>query len=130
MFRTHAPALALIAALTAAPALAETPMVEAADQSVANGVVSAEMVRAPANGWLVVHRTDAEMKPGPVVGYAPLRAGDTSDVAALLSPSVLPAPRPSRDGRGFGVGRPGLRPPPRTVRLAPKAAEPRGGAPR
>ncbi|WP_339951720.1 hypothetical protein [uncultured Albimonas sp.] len=65
-------------------------MVEAADQSVANGVVSAEMVRAPANGWLVVHRTDAEMKPGPVVGYAPLRAGDTSDVAALLSEPVEP----------------------------------------
>ncbi|MBT9383390.1 hypothetical protein KM176_05930 [Pseudooceanicola sp. CBS1P-1] len=67
-----------------------TPMVMAMDQSVANGVVSASEVMAPENGWLVVHRTDAEMKPGPVVGYAPLRAGKTSDVAALLSEPVAP----------------------------------------
>nr|WP_108853293.1 hypothetical protein [Defluviimonas aquaemixtae] len=64
------------------------PMVEAADQSVANGVVSADKVVAPANGWMVVHRTDAEMKPGPVVGYAPLRAGENVDVAAILMEPV------------------------------------------
>jgi hypothetical protein len=60
----------------------------ASDQSVENGVVSAEMVTAPANGWLVVHRTDAEMKPGPVVGYAPLRMGENTDVAAILQEEV------------------------------------------
>ncbi|WP_010141485.1 DUF7282 domain-containing protein [Oceanicola sp. S124] len=64
------------------------PMVEAMDQSVANGVVSADKISAPENGWLVVHRTDAEMKPGPVVGYAPLRAGETMDVAAILQEDV------------------------------------------
>jgi len=53
-----------------------TPMVEAKDQDVSNGVVSADKVMASQNGWLVVHRTDAEMKPGPVVGYAPIRAGE------------------------------------------------------
>lgn len=67
---------------------AMAPMVEAADQSVANGVVSATKVVAPANGWLVVHRTDAEMKPGPVVGYAPIRMGETMDVAAILTEDV------------------------------------------
>jgi len=36
----------------------------------------ADKVMASENGWMVVHRTDAEMKPGPVVGYAPLRAGE------------------------------------------------------
>jgi len=65
-----------------------TPMVEAADQDVSNGIVSAEKVVAGENGWLVVHRTDAEMKPGPVVGYAPLRGGENTDVAAILQEEV------------------------------------------
>ena len=43
---------------------------------------------ATENGWMVVHRTDAEMKPGPVVGYAPLRAGENVDVAAILQEEV------------------------------------------
>ncbi len=67
---------------------APVPSVEASDQSVANGVVSAQMVVAAENGWLVVHRTDASKKPGPVVGYAPLRMGDNVDVAALLTEEV------------------------------------------
>ena len=46
---------------------AVTPAVEAAAQSVKNGIVSAEMVVAAENGWMVVQRPDAEMKPGPVV---------------------------------------------------------------
>lgn len=66
------------------------PMVEASDQSVENGVVSADMVNAPANGWLVVHRTDSDMAPGPVVGYAPLRMGENADVAAILQEDVAP----------------------------------------
>ncbi|MBR9821300.1 MAG: hypothetical protein GYB51_09915 [Rhodobacteraceae bacterium] len=77
--------------LTAGTAFADDhmmPMVEAMDQSVANGVVSAEMISAPENGWLVVHRTDADMAPGPVVGYAPLRAGENTDVAAILQEEV------------------------------------------
>lgn len=65
-------------------------MVEATDQSVANGMVSASKVSAAENGWLVVHRTDSTMKPGPVVGYAPLRKGDNYDVAAILQEPVAP----------------------------------------
>ncbi len=30
------------------------------------------------------------MKPGPVVGYAPLRAGENMDVAAILTEEVAP----------------------------------------
>lgn len=77
--------------LSTAPALAQSqmaPMIEAADQDVSNGVVSASAVTAPENGWLVVHRTDAEMAPGPVVGHAPLRSGATRDVAAILTEEV------------------------------------------
>ena len=88
--------LALFAAstVTAAAAFAGghgmEPMVMASDQSVQDGIVTADKVAAGENGWLVVHRTDADMKPGPVVGYAPLRAGETSDVAAILTEQVAP----------------------------------------
>ena len=71
-----------------AAAHAMAPAVTAADQDVSNGIVSAEMVVAGENGWLVVHRTDAEMKPGPVVGYAPLRMGENTDVAAILQEDI------------------------------------------
>lgn len=88
--KTFMSAVALSVAATGVFAAAHgiTPSVEATDQSVANGVVSAEMVSAPENGWLVVHRTGADMAPGPVVGYAPLRMGDNMDVAAILTEEV------------------------------------------
>ena len=63
-------------------------MVEAMDQDVSGGTVTASKVVADVNGWLVVHRTDAALKPGPVVGHAPLRKGETSDVAAILTEEV------------------------------------------
>ena len=69
---------------------AMAPMVQAEDQSVSNGVVSASAIMAEENGWLVVHRTDADMAPGPVVGHAPIRAGETADVAAILTEEVAP----------------------------------------
>lgn len=62
--------------------------VMASDQSVSNGIVSAEKIMAAQNGWLVVHRTDSEMKPGPVIGHAPIRGGETMDVAAILTEPV------------------------------------------
>ena len=83
-------ALSVAAGTVFADGHAKTPMVEAGDQSVMNGVVSAEKVVAAENGWMVVHRTDATMKPGPVVGYAPLRMGENVDVAAILTEAVAP----------------------------------------
>lgn len=83
-------AIALSFAATSAFAAGHSPvpMVEASNQSVENGTVSAEKVVAAENGWMVVHRTGADMKPGPVVGYAPLRMGDNMDVVAILSEKV------------------------------------------
>ena len=84
-------ALFATASVFATPAIADNhmmPSVTASDQDVSNGVVSADSITAGENGWLVVHRTDAEMKPGPVVGYAPIRAGKTDDVAAILQENV------------------------------------------
>ena len=82
----------LIFALSATAAMAAghsmAPAVEAMDQDVSAGTVTAASVVAPANGWLVVHRTDAEMTPGPVVGYASLKEGENMDVAAILQEEV------------------------------------------
>lgn len=60
----------------------------ASNQSVSEGSVTADEVMAPANGWMVVHRTDVSKKPGPVVGYAPLKKGKNAQVTALLSEPV------------------------------------------
>ena len=85
-------ALTLAAALAATTAFAGghgmAPAVEAADQDVSSGTVTASKVTAGANGWLVVHRTGEDMKPGPVVGYAPIKMGENMDVAAILQEEV------------------------------------------
>lgn len=73
---------------SAGSANAMGPMVEAMDQDVSAGVVTASKIMAGENGWLVVHRTDSDMKPGPVVGYAPLKKGENLDVSAILQESV------------------------------------------
>lgn len=83
-----AAALMMSSGIAFAAAHAAAPSVEAMDQDVSNGVVSADKIVASENGWMVVHRTDAEMKPGPVVGYAPIRGGDNIDVAAILQEEV------------------------------------------
>jgi hypothetical protein len=80
----------LLAGAAFAGSHAPAPAVTAQDQSVADGMVTAASVTATENGWLVVHRTDSEMAPGPVVGHAPIRMGDTSDVAAILTETVAP----------------------------------------
>lgn len=87
LITTTAAAL-MITSAALADGHAPTPMVNAMDQDVSNGIVSAASVTAGENGWLVVHRTDADMKPGPVVGYAPLRMGDNDDVVAILTEPV------------------------------------------
>ncbi|MHA6324460.1 DUF7282 domain-containing protein [Roseivivax sp. CAU 1753] len=81
-------ALTLSAGMAFAAAHAMTPMVEASDQAVTDGMVIASKVVATESGWLVVHRTDAEMKPGPVVGHAALTEGENIDVSAELTEDV------------------------------------------
>ena len=91
MLKISATAIALGMISTAAFAAGHMNKdVVAHDQSVANGVVSADKIVAPDNGWMVVHRTDASKKPGKVVGHAPLRAGENADVAAILNEPVSP----------------------------------------
>ena len=66
----------------------ENMAVAGSDQDVSGGTVTASEINAGANGWLVVHRTDSEMKPGPVVGFAPLKKGANQDVTAILTEPV------------------------------------------
>lgn len=54
------------------------------DQDVSGGAVTASKVTSDGNGWMVVHRTDDGMKPGSVIGYAPLKSGENNEVTALL----------------------------------------------
>ena len=63
--------------------------VKGSDQDVSGGTVTTDMVMAESNGWLVVHRTDKAMKPGPVVAYAPLKKGENHNVVAILTESVM-----------------------------------------
>ena len=62
--------------------------VTGSDQDMSSGTVTAATVEAGANGWLVVHRTEDGMKPGPVIGYAPLKMGTNTDVTAILQEEV------------------------------------------
>lgn len=81
-------AAALIIGTGAAFAENQVLGVMSQDQDVSGGTVTASKVMAEKNGWLVVHRTDENMKPGPVVGHAPLKAGTNDDVTAILTEEV------------------------------------------
>ncbi|ELB1498989.1 TPA: hypothetical protein O4F77_001023 [Vibrio alginolyticus] len=64
------------------------PSIKGVDQDMSGGTVTAEIAHADDNGWMVVHRTDESMKPGPVIGYAPLKMGKNENVNAILMEPV------------------------------------------
>ncbi|MGY5730853.1 DUF7282 domain-containing protein [Vibrio chemaguriensis] len=64
------------------------PSIKGVDQDMTGGTVTAKMVHADDNGWMVVHRIDESMKPGPVIGYAPLKMGQNENVNAILMEPV------------------------------------------
>jgi len=85
---TLASAAVVLSAGLAFAAAHSTPMVEGMDQDMSGGTVAASKIVAPGNCWLVVHRAGDDMKPGPVIGYSPLRAGENTDVVAILTEEV------------------------------------------
>lgn len=90
-FLGSAKALCLLISLSGISSLALAGhhlSVKGDDQDVSAGSVTASMITAGEKGWLVVHRTDAAMKPGPVVGYAPVMTGNNQNVTAPLSEEV------------------------------------------
>ncbi len=89
--KTRLTALSIAAAAlftSSAYAMHHEMSVKASDQDVSGGTVTAAEIKAESNGWMVVHRTDKSMKPGPVVGYAPLKKGSNTEVTAILTEPV------------------------------------------
>lgn len=85
------PAAVIMASITGSIALADNhamPGIKAQDQDVSGGTVTANEIMASENGYLVVHRTGDDMKPGPVVGYSPIKSGMNMDVTAILTEPV------------------------------------------
>ena len=84
-----AQATAAPAAATAAPApqAAATGTLRAGDQPLTNNSIRVAEVTAGQDGWIAVHTNTAENRPGPVIGFAPVKAGTSTDVTVALSPA-------------------------------------------
>lgn len=77
----------------AASPAAVTPMVEANDQPIVDTSITVARVVAAQDGWIVIHTNTADNRPGPVIGYAPVRAGENRDVRVPLSQMPQPGDR-------------------------------------
>ncbi|MEW5830147.1 MAG: hypothetical protein AB1846_14735 [Chloroflexota bacterium] len=60
--------------------------VEIGDQAIEHGAVTVAKVNAAVDGWVVIH-VEAEGKPGPVIGYAQIPAGESKDVKVSVDAS-------------------------------------------
>ena len=63
-----------------------TPSVTVADQSIEGGTVTVAQVVSKGPGWIVIH-AQAEGKPGPILGYAPVTDGENNDVVVEIDPT-------------------------------------------
>ncbi len=62
---------------------AKAPMVEVADQKPTDGKVVIDKVVAEKDGWIVIH-IEKDGKPGPIIGYAPVKAGENTQVEVTI----------------------------------------------
>ncbi len=69
--------------LLAGSALAQGPAVEASDQETDGKTVVVDKVVYDKMGWIVIH-LDADGKPGPVIGWAAIKAGENTMVEVML----------------------------------------------
>jgi LPXTG-motif cell wall-anchored protein len=79
------PSAAPTAAAGGAPAAKDS--VEVEDQPLVNGAITVEEIYASQDGWIVVH-LDEGGKPGKVIGFSPVKAGEVKDVAVKLTENV------------------------------------------
>jgi predicted lipoprotein with Yx(FWY)xxD motif len=80
---------ALTEAIAAATAV--TNAVSVSDQALGEGnSVTIASVSSDTAGWLVIH-AEADGNPGPVVGHAPVQAGENSDVMVEIDPAMATA---------------------------------------
>jgi hypothetical protein len=67
------------------------PAVAASDQSIVDGAVTVASAYMDLPGWVVIH-VEADGKPGPVIGYAQLPAGESKDIKVTVD-AAQAAPR-------------------------------------
>jgi uncharacterized surface protein with fasciclin (FAS1) repeats len=65
-----------------------TPAIFAVDQDVVDGIVRVTRVTSNGPGWVVIHADDGG-KPGPVIGYAPVPNGITSNLKVEVDPAAV-----------------------------------------
>lgn len=68
-------------------AMSTTASVEISDQAIEDGTVTVAKVNAAVDGWLVIH-IEADGKPGPVIGYVQVPAGESTDVKVTIDPAM------------------------------------------
>jgi hypothetical protein len=68
-------------------AMSTTASVEISDQAIEHGAVTVSKVNAAVDGWVVIH-VEAEGKPGPVIGYTQVSAGESKDVKVTIDPAM------------------------------------------
>ena len=82
---TNTPAPAAAPTSTPVPAKAAAmPSVSVADQPIKDDTVTVATVVSNGPGWIVIH-ADKNGAPGPVLGYAPVKDGENTDVAVKLA---------------------------------------------
>ncbi len=59
------------------------PMVKVMDQKPMDGKVVIDKVVAEKDGWIVIH-IEKDGKPGPIIGYAPVKAGENTQVEVAI----------------------------------------------
>jgi plastocyanin len=75
-------------AAPAAPATqSATGSVDAADQAIQDGTVTVAKATISVPGWVVIH-LDQDGKPGKVIGFSALKAGDNTNVVVKLTETV------------------------------------------
>ena len=73
-------------AITTAETTSIGAFVDVSDQDFGHGVVMVKKVNTDVDGWIVIH-TEADGKPGPVIGFAQVPAGESSNVAVRIDAS-------------------------------------------
>ena len=59
------------------------PMIEVQDQKPMDGQVTIDKVVAEKDGWIVIH-IEKDGKPGPIIGYAPVKAGENTNIQVTI----------------------------------------------
>ncbi len=65
-----------------------TPDVQVTDKGIVDGVATIASATSPGPGWIVIH-AEADGKPGPVIGYAPLAEGKNTDIPVEVDETAV-----------------------------------------